>query len=52
MIKQVIDKCYCKYVSENKNKDLYEELANLLGLYAYTKDKENIKPFIIIGKNL
>jgi hypothetical protein len=43
---------YCKYVSEKKNKDLYEKMSNLLGLYAYTKDKINIKPYIIIGKDI
>lgn len=51
-IKQIITDCYCKYVSENKNKELYEEMAELLGMYAYTKDKTNIKPYIIIGKDL
>jgi hypothetical protein len=51
-IKKIINDCYCKYVSKKENNDLYEELANLLGLYSYTKDKINIKPYIIIGKNL
>lgn len=52
IIKRIISECYCKYVSEKKNKDLYEEMANLLGMYAYTKDKVNIKPYIIIGKDI
>jgi len=52
IIKNTIKECYCKYVPENKNKELYEEMASLLGIYAYTKDKKNIKPYIIIGKNL
>jgi hypothetical protein len=52
IIKKIITECYCKYVPENKNKELYEEMANLLGIYAYTKDKVNIKPYIIIGKDL
>jgi hypothetical protein len=51
-IKKIINDCYCKYVSKKENNDLYEELANLLGLYSYTKDKINIKPYIIIGKIL
>ena len=51
-IKKIITECYCKYVPENKNKELYEEMANLLGLYAYTKDKINIRPYIIIGRDL
>ena len=51
-LKQIIDECYCKYVSKKQNTNLYEEISNLLGLYAYTKDKVHIKPYIIIGKNL
>ena len=49
-IKKIIDKCYCDNVSKKENMELYEEIANLLGMYAYTKDKINIKPFIIIDK--
>jgi hypothetical protein len=52
IIKNIITECYCKHIPENKNKEVYEEMANLLGIYAYTKDKINIKPYIIIGKNL
>ena len=51
-IKKIISECYCKHVSKNQNAELYEEISNLLGLNAYTKDKINIKPYIIIGKNL
>ena len=51
-IKKIINDCYCKNISKKNNDDLYEELSNLLGLYSYTKDKINIKPYIIIGKNL
>ena len=51
-IKKIIDECYCKYVSKKENNELYEELLELLSFYAYTKGKVNIKPFIIIGKNL
>jgi 23S rRNA maturation mini-RNase III len=52
ILKKVIDECYCKHVSAKDNKDLYDEISNLLGMYVYVKDKLNIKPFIIIGKNL
>ena len=52
ILKKVIDECYCKHVSAKDNKDLYDEISNLLGLYVYVKDKLNIKPYIIIGKNL
>jgi hypothetical protein len=51
-IKDIITECYCKYVPEKKNNELYEEMSNLLGIYSYIKDKLNIKPYIIIGKNL
>ena len=51
-IKKIIDECYCKYVSKKENEDLYKELADLLGLYSYSKNKVNIKPFIIIGNNI
>jgi len=52
ILKKVIDECYCKHVSAKENKDLYDEISNLLGMYVYVKDKLNIKPYIIIGKNL
>jgi Meiotically up-regulated gene 113 len=48
-IKQVIDKCYCKYVSKKENDEMYRELGDLLGMYAYSKNKVNIKPYIIIN---
>ena len=51
-IKAVITDCYCKYVPASQNKDLYEEMSNLLGIYAYVKNKTNIKPYIIIGKDI
>ena len=51
-LKKVIDKCYCQNISQQKNDQLYKEISDLLGLYAYTKDKINIKPYIIIGNNI
>jgi len=48
ILKNVIKKCYCKYVSKEQNEELYKEISDLLGLYAYTKDKINIKPYVII----
>jgi phage anti-repressor protein len=48
ILKKVINKCYCKYVSKQQNEELYKEISDLLGLYAYTKDKINIKPYVII----
>lgn len=51
-LKIVIDNCYCKYVSSKKNEEMYEDISHLLGLYAYTKDKIHIKPYVVIGKNL
>ena len=41
---------HCKNVTSKQNDKLYEELSDLLKLYSYTKDKINIKPFIIIDK--
>lgn len=49
-LKKIIDDCYCKHVSDTKNKQMYDELSTLLGLYAYTKDKLHIKPYIVIDK--
>ena len=51
-LKKIIDDCFCKHVSKNDTNDLYKEISDLLGLYVYTKDKINIKPYIIIGQNL
>lgn len=52
ILKKVIDECYCKHVSIKENIELYDEISALLGMYVYVKDKLNIKPYIIIGKNL
>ena len=52
LLKRLIDHCYCKYVSSQKNEELYQDISNLLGLYSYTKDKINIKPYVIIDKNI
>ena len=49
-LKKVIDECYCKYVSQKENKELYREIGQLSGLYAFTKDKLDVKPYIIISK--
>lgn len=50
VLKKIIKNCYCQYVSTKENEELYKEIADLLGLCAYTKDKVNIKPYIIIDK--
>ena len=52
VLKKVIDECYCKYISAAKNRELYKELSDLLGMYAYTKGKVHIKPFVVIGKDI
>lgn len=49
-IKKIIDNCYCKNVTKKENLELYKEISNLLGIYAYIKGKVNIKPFIIVDK--
>jgi phage anti-repressor protein len=51
-LKKVIDECYCKNVSSENNAELYKEISDLMGLYSYTKNKVNIKPYIIIGKDI
>lgn len=51
-LKKVIYECYCKHVSYKENKQLYDEISTLLGMYVYIKDKLHIKPYIIIGKEL
>lgn len=35
-----------------KNQDMYNDISNLLGMYVYTKNKVNIKPYVIIGKDI
>ena len=52
VIKKIIDECYCKNVTKKENNLLYEEISDLLGLYSYSKDKKNIKPYVIIGNDL
>lgn len=51
-LKKIIDDCYCKYIPKKESEELYKEISDLLGMYTYVKDKINIKPYIIIGKNL
>jgi hypothetical protein len=50
LLKKIINECYCKHVSKRENDELYKEISELLGLYVYTKDKINIKPYIIINE--
>ncbi len=51
-LKKVIDECYCKNVSSENNAELYKEISYLMGLYSYTKNKVNIKPYIIIARDI
>jgi hypothetical protein len=51
-LKKVIYECYCKNVSSSENLELYNEISSLLGMYVYVKDKTNVKPYIIIGKEI
>ena len=52
MLVKIIKKCYCKYVSKQKNEELYKEISDLIGLCGYIKGKVNIKPYVIIGNEL
>jgi phage anti-repressor protein len=49
-LKKIIADCYCKYVSKKEHDTMYDELSQLAGLYSYTKNKKNIKPYVIINK--
>ena len=51
-LKRVIKECYCKNVSIENNTELYKEISDLIGLYSYTKNKVNIQPYVIIGKDI
>lgn len=51
-LKQVIKDCYCKYVTKKENDTMYQEIADLLGLYTYTKGKTHMKPYIVIDGKL
>jgi phage anti-repressor protein len=42
-LKKIIDECFSNYVSTKEHEKLYEEAANLLGLYAYARDEIHIK---------
>jgi hypothetical protein len=50
VIKRIVNKCYCKHTTKAEHNALYEQLGHLLGLYAYTKGKKNIHPFVVIDK--
>jgi hypothetical protein len=51
-LKKIIVDCYCKYVTNKENNTLYSELSQLADLYSYIKDKKNIKPYVIIDKEM
>lgn len=51
-LKKVINDCYCRHVSPEENKELYEEISALLGIYVFVKDQPHVKPYIVIGENL
>jgi hypothetical protein len=51
-LKKIIVNCYCKYVTKKENDKMYNELSQLAGLYSYVKNKKNIKPFVIINKEI
>lgn len=50
-LKKVIDDCYCQHVTAKENDKMYKEISELLGLYTYTKNKMNIKPYVLIDKS-
>lgn len=51
-LKDVIYNCYKKNVNVKENKELYDDLSAMLGVYSFTKNDSNFEPFVIIGKNI
>lgn len=51
-IKNIAYKCYKQNVSYKDNEDLYEEISNLMGMYVYIKNNPDVKPYVIIGKDI
>lgn len=49
-LKKIIYKCYCNNISKKEHDNLFEELGDLLKFYKYIKNKNEIKPYIIINK--
>ena len=47
-LKKVIDQCFFKHTPKSEHKNLFKELGDLLGLYQYVIDNDNITPYIII----
>jgi hypothetical protein len=52
VLKEIINECYRKYVNNDENKKLYEDIANLLGLYSFIKDKPKLEPYVIIDNDI
>ena len=51
-LKKIIYNCYVDNVNKYDNDNLYRELSELLGLYSYVKNKNKIKPYIVIGNDI
>jgi phage anti-repressor protein len=51
-LKKIIDDCYCKYVNNDDNKKLYDDIGHLLGLYSFIKDKPKLEPYVIIDNDI
>lgn len=52
VLKEIINECYSKYVNNDVNKKLYDDIGNLLGLYSFIKDKPKLEPYVIIDNNI
>jgi phage anti-repressor protein len=52
LLKRVVYKCYKDNISKKDNQQLYREIADLLGMYIYTKNNPKVKPYVVIGKNI
>ena len=51
-LKKIIYNCYIENVDKEENDNLYDDLSDLLGLYSYVKNKNDIKPYIVIGDDV
>ena len=51
-LEKLIDECYCQNVNEEKHEEMMEDISQLIGLHSYSKDKVNIKPYVIVGSSV
>ena len=52
LIKRIITRCYKATTSKKDNRNLYREIADLFGMYVYTKNNPSVKPYIVLDKHV